>query len=431
MTSRPLRAIQATLALAVFLLVTHTAPSHAAWEIQKLISGEKAGEYNSLDLDGNDEIGVSFYDADDGVLRYLYQDNSTMQIVDNSTNNIGLYTSLEFDDSDCPHISYLDDTNGELRYALGDAAYPDIWDPKTTLDKQLREGEFSSLVLDGDGIPHISYREEGQNAPSNLKYITKDSGNWTNGTRVADPPSIAVANGTSIAVNGNDLPRIAYRGTNSTSLNFASYNGTNATWSKEVVDANGTTGAFPSLAMGGDDTAFISYRDEDSGLKLIQQSSGGWVREDVETGNLGTYTSLALDSDGNPHISYFGVNGTDLKYAYHNDAIGGDGWNITVVDNATTQGHTTSLRLDSNDMPHISYYDGGSDALNYATNPTFYSDVGVSEPSETSDTTSDDNNGGGGGGGGCLMSPEASFGAGWLLLLLVPLMALRLRRSRA
>ena len=83
----------------------------------------------------------------------------------------------------------------------------------------------------------------------------------------------------------------------------------------------------------------------------------------------GQYSSIALDSSGNPHISYAtgvanistGV-GIDLGYASFN----GVAWNKQVIDPALP--YWTSLAMDSSNRPRISYFASGftPDHLKYA-----------------------------------------------------------------
>ena len=89
-----------------------------------------------------------------------------------------------------------------------------------------------------------------------------------------------------------------------------------------------------------------------------------WHIETVDSG--GTDTSIALDSNDHPHISYYRVDSGDLKYAYYD----GSSWHIETVDGygwwGGNVGWFTSIALDSNDYPHISYHDYSNGDLKYA-----------------------------------------------------------------
>jgi hypothetical protein len=78
-------------------------------------------------------------------------------------------------------------------------------------------------------------------------------------------------------------------------------------------------------------------------------------------GNAGTYSSLKLDSEGNPCISYH-VLYSKLKFACKRAGS----WEIQVVKELWMAGLYTSLVLDDNDIPRISFYDGRSYDLSYA-----------------------------------------------------------------
>jgi hypothetical protein len=74
---------------------------------------------------------------------------------------------------------------------------------------------------------------------------------------------------------------------------------------------------------------------------------------------------LALDTYGHPHVAYYDETNSAVKYARW---IGGE-WRIEIVEARVGEGDAISLALDSENQPHISYYYSGPDdhALKYAT----------------------------------------------------------------
>ena len=75
---------------------------------------------------------------------------------------------------------------------------------------------------------------------------------------------------------------------------------------------------------------------------------------------VGYYSSIALDNQDNPHISYEGEQG--LNYVRWD----GMDWHSTVLDWRVGLDGYTSLALDGDGFPHIAYCNDRSDALEYA-----------------------------------------------------------------
>jgi hypothetical protein len=164
----------------------------------------------------------------------------------------------------------------------------------------------------------------------------------------------------SIAVDGSDKVHISYRGGGG--LTYA----TNASgaWVTATVDWDENGGLYSSLALDSLGDAHISYYDvTNADLRYATNASGDWVVETLDSdGDVGWDTSIALDSWDNVHISYYDVTNADLKHVTN---ASGD-WETEVVDSTGDVGKYSSIAVDSRDHLRISYYSETRLNLKYA-----------------------------------------------------------------
>lgn len=212
-------------------------------------------------------------------------------------------------------------------------------------------GKFTSLALDADDQPHITYLDE---ANADLKHAWFDASGW----HIETVDNGAVRGWNSLRLDSADHPYVAYGYVDfttwaDTGMVYAYHNGTH--WITETVDSEPGVGFSPSLALDGQDRPHISYRRgsayRDSDLKYAQFDGNEWQFEIVDDeGGAGWYTSMELDSSARPHIAYFDNADSTLNYAWFD----GSEWHIETIEG----GRYTSLALDSADRPHISYAAG-------------------------------------------------------------------------
>ncbi len=151
------------------------------------------------------------------------------------------------------------------------------------------------------------------------------------------------------------------------SSNFPRY-ATNTPGSWVAFDIETTPGDVqPGSTLKMDGSGFLHaayYRPGSGQLVYATNATGVWVGEVVPDANssppespYGEYASLALDADGYPRIAYYGFITSEyfgnLRYAYFN----GTDWTVEVPDTTSYTGKYASLALDTDDHPHIAYYD--------------------------------------------------------------------------
>ena len=134
-------------------------------------------------------------------------------------------------------------------------------------------------------------------------------------------------------------------------------------WITETVDSKGEVGHYTSLALDSSGNPRICYLDFTSyHLKYAAKTGGVWINETVdETKNSGEFCSLEIDTSGLPFISYYIQTPGNLSVATKT----GDMWTRVSVDSGGV-GRYTSLALDNKGNPRIAYQDLLNMKLKYA-----------------------------------------------------------------
>ena len=334
---------------------------------------EKVGKYSSLAFDSTGKPSISFYDESRHDLKYASWNGSTWVIttvdgykdykghnwknwdgdhnrIDDRSTQVGEFSSLAFDSNDKPRISYYDESKGDLKYAVLEGSRWNIttvdgsrdeygqkrnnWDGDWGRynDRSRRVGEYSSLALDINDNPRISYYDE---TNQNLKYAVLEGSRWNittvDGLKKGEGQnknhwdgdyhrnydrSNKVGKYSSLALDINGNPRISYYDESNKDLKYAALDG--SLWVITTVDSTKRVGEYTSLKLDANGSPRISYYDEsnrDLKFAALNRATSKWVTETVDSsGKVGSFTSLVLDSQGRPGISYYDQSHKDLKY---------------------------------------------------------------------------------------------------------------------
>lgn len=215
-------------------------------------------------------------------------------------------------------------------------------------------GWVPSIVLDGEGEPHIAYSDG-----VHVTHAWNDGSGWFAEhvyTSTSGGPS-----GIDLAIDGQDHCRISFQ--RGGMLYYAVQTGPGA-WTSGVVNPL-TFAEWTSIALDDDSAPFIASSCQES-LALLHWTASGWQPDamlaaipfDGET----DCVSLALDSDCNPVIAFCVSDPADAVLLASRS---GETWTLDTVE--VLSGYYpigTSLVLDSQDHPHLSYHT--QTALRYA-----------------------------------------------------------------
>ncbi len=297
-----------------------------------------------------------------------------VRIILDSTGNVGANTSIAIGADGNPIISYSDFSNAVLKVVKCSNPSCSTFNTPIALDSAGSVGFYTSIAIGTDGNPIISYYNDSN---GDLKVVKcSNPGCSTANTPITLDSAGDVGSFTSIAIGTDGNPIISYSENPFNNGNLkvvkCSNPGCSTANTPTTLDSTGDVGTFTSIAIGTDDNPIISYYDGSNGdlkvVRCITSSCSLFTSPQTidSAGDVGRYTSIAIGTDDNPIISYsddtvFG-NG-NLKVVKCSNPICSTFNSPLTLDSAGTVGRFTSIAIGTDGNPIISYYDSNNDYL--------------------------------------------------------------------
>jgi len=339
------------------------------WSIETINSG---GEYPSLAIDTDGMPHISYLDYTDGYVKYATPNGDTWTVasvgkVSNSNGTIanGGISSIALDALNNPHITYYDYGNVQFKYAYKNGTnwiilyIPLPNDPLMSYDSPFIPWEESSVIVNKQtGMTHVSLQMSGGLSGSVLGY-------WRSGMSeavIVDGDDANSGYHNAIALDGNGRPGISYEARGSGELKYAYWSGMAfeietiapmplVYWMERIT----------SIAMDSNNMPHIAYYGQGV-YKYAHKNGASWTIKDMTYQSGYPALSLSLDNNGLPHIALVAIdtgNSYRLKHAFLNDSQ----W---AFENIEDNINHCAIALDSAGQIHV-VYETDSGELKYAT----------------------------------------------------------------
>jgi len=347
------------------------------WHVLTLDAGPRkakygrAGRSTSIALDSNDKVHIAYYSDSEDAVKYVTNVNNRWEtlVIDRRIDRLPDIT-IGVDNSNKIHIIYnkcnrrwdnwCDD---DLYYATNKSG---LWQIQP-VDSAKAVGQYSSMAIDTTGQLHVAYSESEAGysgyGQARLKYARQTEGSWV--SEIVNSSSNLFATMIHLRLDYNGKAHISYMDYNTRNLWYS----TNASGQWESTELHERTGQYNAIAIDTSGKVHIFHSPQDWGLWYTTNATGNWKTELVRS-DANWFNSVAIDLDNVIHISSFDAFNGVLKYM----KVENGAWERCYVDTQVDSGRYNDIALDTQGNVHISYhfwsFKNGLDigSLRYATN---------------------------------------------------------------
>lgn len=311
----------------------------------------RPGSWLSFDTSPEGQrLTMSYYDPDakavgyaigvpstDGTVAWVHERVDGYAVDGLDTASVGTYTSQKTAPDGTVWVAYHDFGLGGLKVAHRTGG--GVWDAPQTVDGGTSlpgVGLWTSLALDANGLPVVAHCDAGVGA---VRVSRFDGTQWSttqvyasrpvdetdaDGVVTTRPAGVSYAE---LVISGGD-EILAFYDSAAGSLHVM--RGSGGSFTDEIVDDDGDTGAWPSVWVSGS-AVWVAYQDVgNEDLRFAESTDGGWIKVLVDGGELRGADTALFERDGEPAIVYFdGMNNdswlaTRAGSEWSREAVGGE-----------------------------------------------------------------------------------------------------------
>jgi hypothetical protein len=286
------------------------------------------------------------------------------------SNSDGAFGRLAADGDGHLHTAYFHTEDGadDLYYGTDASG---SWAVESVV-AQGKVGDVADLTVDGDGVVTIVYYQSITSpfTVKRLSFARGEAGSWTTADIQGNMANEITHLSTAVDAAGG--VHLAYKEDgDADDLKYTWYD---TSWhGSETIASIGDVGDFVSLALGPDGRPHVAYRDAGQNKLMYgsRDGSGAWSTTTAATGTAGTTMgqscSLAVDSTGTAHISFYYNYSASNRFVRVVSDTGG--WPASTISSADVHDQGTALAVDADDHLHLVFYGGNTyKDLRYAHN---------------------------------------------------------------
>jgi hypothetical protein len=227
--------------------------------------------------------------------------------------------------------------------------------------------QYPQIALDADGHPHAVWQGNDGGSVQRIYYSENTGSGWTTPENIS-PGTMTNNSEPQIALDAGGNPHVVWYGYDGSTLRIYYSENTGGTWTtpQDLTPSATDNNQNPQIALDSGGNPHVVWHGQDGISKwwvyYSENTGGTWTTPlNISPGTTDNSSSqIALDSGGNPHVVWYGRDGSLVWVIYYSENTGGAWTTPENLSTSSTTNRSPQIAVDAGGNPHVVWY--GQDA---------------------------------------------------------------------